>query len=259
MTGLLQPVLDLAADGLFAAFIVFLRVGAAMAALPAFGEQTLPQRVRLAMALAFTAVVFPAVLAEVQPIVAAGRLIAPYMLTEPLAGLAFGLVLRLFVLVLQMAGAIAAQATSLSQLFAGSGAEPQAAMGHLLTVGGLALAVMAGLHVQLAEALILSYQALPAGSVPAAADILGWGLGNVSRAFALAFALAAPFVIASLVYNVALGVINRAMPQLMVAFVGAPALTAGGLVLLALALPSALALWQAQFQSFLAAPFDVPR
>jgi len=53
MTGLLQPLLDLAADGLFAAFIVFWRVGAAMAALPAFGEQTLPQRVRLAMALAF--------------------------------------------------------------------------------------------------------------------------------------------------------------------------------------------------------------
>ncbi|AMY68040.1 flagellar biosynthetic protein FliR [Frigidibacter mobilis] len=258
MTGLLQPVLDLAADGLFAAFIVFLRVGAAMAALPAFGEQSLPQRVRLAMAIAFTAVVYPAVALEVQPVVAAGGLIAPYLLTEPLAGLAFGLVLRLFVLVLQMAGAIAAQATSLSQLFAGSGAEPQAAMGHLLTVGGLALAVMAGLHVRLAEALILSYQALPAGVFPAAADILGWGLGNVARAFALAFSLAAPFVIASLIYNVALGVINRAMPQLMVAFVGAPALTAGGLVLLALALPSGLVLWHAQFQVFLAAPFDVP-
>lgn len=258
MTGLLQPVLDLAADGLLAAFIVFLRVGAAMAALPAFGEQTLPQRVRLAMALAFTAVVFPAVAGEVQPVVAAGRLVAPYLLTEPLAGVAFGLVLRLFVLVLQMAGAIAAQATSLSQLFAGSGVEPQAAMGHLLTVGGLALAVMAGLHVRLAEALILSYQALPAGAFPAAADILGWGLGNVARAFALAFSLAAPFVIASLIYNVALGVINRAMPQLMVAFVGAPALTAGGLVLLALALPPALVLWQLQFQAFLGAPFDVP-
>lgn len=259
MTGLLQPVLDLAAEGLFAAFVVFLRVGAAMAALPAFGEQSLPQRVRLAMALAFTAVVFPAVAPEVEPVVRSGQMIAPYLLTEPLAGLALGLVLRLFVLVLQMAGAIAAQATSLSQLFAGSGAEPQAAMGHLLTVGGLALAVMAGLHVRLAQALILSYQAMPAGGFPPAADILGWGLGNVARAFALAFSLAAPFVIASLIYNVALGVINRAMPQLMVAFVGAPALTAGGLVLLALALPSGLALWQAEFQSFLAAPFDMPR
>ncbi len=259
MTALLQPLLDLASDGLFAAFIVFLRVGAAMASFPAFGEQSLPQRVRLALAIAFTAVVLPSVPAELQAVVARGRLIAPYLLTEPLAGLVFGLVLRLFVLVLQMAGAIAAQATSLSQLFAGSGAEPQAAIGHLLTVGGLALAVMAGLHVRLAEALILSYQALPAGAVPAAADILHWGLGNVTRAFALAFGLAAPFVIASLIYNVALGVINRAMPQLMVAFIGAPALTAGGLVLLALALPSALALWHAGFLALLAAPFDVPR
>ena len=38
---------------LAAGFIVFLRVGAAMAVLPAFGEQTVPGRVRLVLALAF--------------------------------------------------------------------------------------------------------------------------------------------------------------------------------------------------------------
>ena len=49
----------------------------------------------------------------------------------------------------------------------------------------------------------------------------------MAASFALALSLAAPFVIASLLYNVALGVINKAMPQLMVAFVGAPAITCG--------------------------------
>ncbi|MFY8145461.1 MAG: flagellar biosynthetic protein FliR, partial [Rhodobacter sp.] len=52
--------------------------------------------------------------------------------------------------------------------------------------------------------------------------------------------------------------INRAMPQLMVAFVGAPALTAGGLVLLALSTPLALAVWLAALNGFFAAPFAVP-
>jgi flagellar biosynthetic protein FliR len=76
----------------------------------------------------------------------------------------------------------------------------------------------------------------------------------VARAFALAFSLAAPFVVASFLYNLALGAINRAMPQLMVAFVGAPVITAGGLVLLALALPALLGVWLAAFDEFLARP-----
>jgi flagellar biosynthetic protein FliR len=62
-------------------------------------------------------------------------------------------------------------------------------------------------------------------------------------------------VIVSLLYNVALGVINRAMPQLMVAFVGAPAITAGGLILLALTTPVLLPIWQRAFEALLLNPF----
>ena len=64
-----------------------------------------------------------------------------------------------------------------------------------------------------------------------------------------------PFVIAALIYNVALGVINRAMPQLMVAFVGAPALTLGGLLLLYLSAPVMLSVWIDAFGALMEAPF----
>ena len=70
-----------------------------------------------------------------------------------------------------------------------------------------------------------------------AADVAAWGTARVAQAFALGFSLAAPFVIAGFAYNLALGAINRAMPQLMVAFIGAPAITAGGLLILMLAAP----------------------
>ena len=127
-------------------------------------------------------------------------------------------------------------------------------MSHLFVAGGLAIAVMAGLHVRLAEVLILSYSALPPGQFPQAATVQGWGLAHIAQAFALAFSLAAPFVVAALVYNVALGVINRAMPQLMVAFVGAPAITLAGLGLFAAAAPIILFDWLASFQRIL---FDI--
>lgn len=239
----------------WAAFLIFVRVGAVMALMPAFGEQSVPMRVRLVLTLAFAAIVLPALadrftLAEALP--KPGQVLA-----EAAAGLILGAGFRLIVQALQVAGTMAAQATSLSQLLGGAGAEPQPAMAQILMLAGLALAVATGLHVRLAEALILSYDVLPPGRLPTGQEVARWGLAQVGQGFSLALALAAPFLIASLLYNVALGIINRAMPQLMVAFVGAPAITAGGLALLMLSAPAALALWLDVFTRFAAAPFTV--
>ncbi|OIP84221.1 MAG: flagellar biosynthesis protein FliR [Rhodobacterales bacterium CG2_30_65_12] len=255
MTEALATLADLGQQWLVAGFAVFLRVGAAMALFPVFGERAVPERVRLSLALAFTLVVLPAVAPDLPPFIAGSRAPGLFVLTETIAGLAVGAVVRMFVLALQMAGSMAAQATSLAQIFGGQNADPQPAMGHVLLVGGLALAVMLGLHVRLAEILILSYEIFPPGALPGAEIVSAWGLMRVADAFALAFTLAAPFVVASLVYNVALGVINRAMPQLMVAFVGAPAITAGGLLLLFLTAPILLGIWGDAFSAFLANPF----
>lgn len=239
---------------IWSAFLVFLRVGAAMALLPAFGEQSVPQRVRLMLAIGFTLVVFPSVAPKVAAL--EGVLFLP-LLTEVAAGLLIGIGLRLFVLALQIAGTMAGQSASLSQMFGGAGPEPQPAFANLFVMAGIALAVMTGLHVRAAELLILSYDILPPGVLMPGADVASWGLSQVAHAFALAFTLSAPFVLASVIYNVALGVINRAMPQLTVAMIGAPALTLGGLVLLAVATPLLLRVWMHALDGFLAAPFTV--
>jgi flagellar biosynthesis protein FliR len=249
----LQELGLLSENALRAAALVFLRIGAAMALLPGFGDQSVPQRVRLALALAFTAVVLPAVLTKLPE----GGFLLPAA-SEVVAGLALGAGFRLFVLALVMAGNIVAQATSLSQAFGNAGPEPQPAVSQLFTMAALALAAAAGLHVRLAETLILSYHVWPVGAFPTAADFAGWGLAQASHAFALAFTLAAPFTIAALLYNLALGVINRAMPSLMVSFIGAPALAGGGIALLALLTPLLLGVWLMAFGSFLTAPFELP-
>ena len=243
---------------LWAGFVVFMRIGAMMALLPAFGEQSVPMRVRLGLTIAFVLVVSPAL--TVLPSQPAGLAATmAIILPEAATGLFMGLMLRLFVLALQIAGTIAAQSTSLSQLFGGSaGVDPLPAIGNMLLVAGLALAALLGLHVRLAEYMIYSYELIPAGQFPSPAVVSDAGVTEVGRAFALAFTLAAPFVIASLIYNVTLGVINRAMPQLMVSFVGAPAITAGGLILLFVSAPILLSIWVEAFGSFMLNPFGAP-
>jgi flagellar biosynthetic protein FliR len=255
----LAPVLQMAREGVEDGFVVFLRVGAMLALLPLFGEMTVPVRVRLGLGLAFTLVVLPAVAGMLPPPGGPADLLL-LLLGEAAVGIAFGIFLRLFVLALQTAGTIAAQATSLSQLFgAGPGAEPSPAMAHLLVIGGLALAAILGLHVQVAAYMIQSYALVPPGALLDPAMLLEAGVAEVGGAFALAFSLAAPFVAAALLYNVTLGVINRAMPQLMVTFIGAPALTAGGLMLLLVSAPVMLAIWAEAFGIFMADPFGALR
>lgn len=249
----LAGLLDLADGLVWAAALAFLRVGAAVALMPGLGETAVPQRVKLAAALVLTLVVTPFV---AEHVAAAG--LQPGLVAlggEALAGLILGIGLRLFVLALQTAASIIAQATTLSQLFAGAAPEPQPAIGNLLMIAGVALALAAGLHVRAAGMLVLSYDLFPAGAYPDPARILDWGLERVGTTFALAFSLAAPFVIASTVYNLAIGAINRAMPQLMVAMVGAPALTLGALALLSVVTPLLLAVWLDAFAAQVAQPF----
>ncbi|MBV7395338.1 flagellar biosynthetic protein FliR [Mameliella sediminis] len=250
-----QPLMDLLGDTLWVSLIVFLRVGAAMAALPGLGEQVISARVRLVVALMLTAVVTPAVAPRLDlPDPALGSFLFA-LATESLSGLFLGIMLRLFVIAIQTAGAIAAQSTSLSQLLGQSGLDPLPAMGHILTMAALALLMATGFHVKAAAFLVLSYDLLPALQFPNPSDVAEAGRHRVGQSFALAFSLAAPFVLMSVIYNLTLGVINKAMPQLMVAFVGAPVITFGAIALLLVAAPIMLAIWLQSFEAFLAAPF----
>jgi flagellar biosynthetic protein FliR len=247
--------MGLGQDAALLAAAVFLRVGAAVALLPAFGSQSVPVRVRLGLTLAFTAVVAPFVATLAPQVPADPGGLVRFLGVETVAGLALGFSVRLFIWLLQVAGTIAAQAVSLSQLLGGDAVDPQPAMAQMLMVAGLALAAVTGLHVRLAEALIRSYDALPMGGRLPAATLAEWATGRVAAMFASAFAFAAPFVIGSVIYNLALGVINRAMPQLMVAFVGAPAITAAGLALLFVTAPILLPAWLDLLHARLADPF----
>lgn len=238
--------------GFWHAAIVFLRVSAMVSVLPAVGEIYVPVRVKLAVAIAFTFVVAPALPPFPEPDGLPDY--ARFAATEAVIGLALGIGVRLFVLGLQTAGTMAAQSTSLSQVLGGIGAEPMPAIGAVLMISGTALAVMMGLHVRAAELLISSYQLFPAGEFPGAAGLSEWGVHRVSRSFAMAFTLSAPFVITAVIYNLTLGVINRAMPQLMVAFVGAPVITFGGLFILMVASPIILDVWLRALMSFFADP-----
>ena len=236
-------------DKVWAASLVFLRVGATMALIPAFGEQVVPVRVKLAVSLAFSAVLMPLVWPSIKQVTALQDW-TTLIGSEVTVGLLVGFSFRIMVFALQIAGTIAAQSTSLSQFFGGGlGTDPQPAFSTLFVVSGLCFAVMLGLHVRVIELLLHSYDRFPPGFWPDSGASAEWAVIKVSYIFGLGFTLAGPFVLASLIYNLGLGAINKAMPQLMVALVGAPAISFGGLLLLLISSPVILTIWGRAFVS----------
>ncbi|MFQ5562451.1 MAG: flagellar biosynthetic protein FliR [Parvularculaceae bacterium] len=223
---------------------VFTRISAFVFFLPGLSEQTVSMRVRLAAALAIALVLTPIVL-DAAPHAPQSAIEATLAFAaEALAGAVIGFSIRVAIFAIQIAGSIAAQSLSLSQLFGTSlNSQPEPPIGTLFMFAGIAVAVSAGLHFKAVSALALSYEIMPFGVFPGASETGEWAAARTAFAFSAGLTLAMPFVVLGFVYYLAIGAANRAMPQLMVAFVGAPAITLGGLALLALATPVMLSGW----------------
>lgn len=231
---------------------VFLRVGALAMVAPIIGERAVPVRIRLALALVMSSALAGTGLETKIPEKPfdLGLLIV----AETMTGLTIGMGLRVFVMALHMAGSVAAQTTSLAQLMGNPSVDPMPAIAQILVVSGLALAASLGLHHDMLRLLALSFEVIPPGFFPDPRLVFAMGVHNAGEAMGLAFSCAAPFVAASLIYNLVLGVINRAMPQLMVAFVGAPAITLASMALLAATASGALLAWWFKLSVFILLP-----
>jgi flagellar biosynthesis protein FliR len=222
---------------------VFTRISALTFFLPGLGERVIPVRPRLTVAMAITLILAPLVIIGVKPpLTVSGA--AAMIAAEAIAGALIGFSIRIAIFTIQTAGSIASQSLSLAQLF-GSGIDYQfeSPIGTLLMIVGVVLAVSTGLHFETVRVLVISFDIMPLGVFPGASETGQWAAERVAFSFAAAMSLALPFVVLGFIYNLAIGAANRAMPQLMVAFVGVPAITLAGLVMLAMTAPILLDVW----------------
>ncbi|MEM1421996.1 MAG: flagellar biosynthetic protein FliR [Pseudomonadota bacterium] len=243
-----QNILDTAPLLIYAAVAVFARIGAAAAFFPGIGDMLIPARVRLFAALLLTSLIFPAVVGTPDPRLSDPPFLLIVIGSEAIIGVFIGLSVRLILFALQIAGSIIAMNLSMTQLFgAGVGPDPDASISTLLTLAAITMALSLGLHVKFVAALIATYDFAPLGASLSADIALSGIMGGVAEAFTLALALSAPILVAAFVYNLLLGAVNRAMPQLMVALVGMPALSLGGMILILLSGPVLLQVWMGRF------------
>lgn len=229
----------------FAFILVLSRVASACMLIPALGEAELPATVRAGFAMAFAILVLPVVMPLLPPPPADMLTALMLVATEAVTGLWLGWLARLIMLALPMAAQIAASMVGLANVL-----QPDAALGPqstaLARLFGLAAPVLilsSGLHALPLAALAGSYAVLKPGTSLSGGDAAEEVLVAVAESFSLALRLAAPFVLASIVWNVALGLLTRLVPQLQVFFTAMPGQILGGFILLSLLAGTILAAW----------------
>jgi len=238
----------------FGFLLVLCRVGAAVLVLPGFGEAEVPVTVKAAIALAFAAIIWPAVAPSLPPPPGDAARAVRLVVTECLAGLWIGGLARVIVLALPVAAQIVGFLLGLSSavLFDPAFGATGTALSRLLGLGAIVLLFATGLHALPLAALAGSYALIPPGA-PVAADAAAEAMVKAAAAsFALAFQLSGPFVLAGIVFQLALGVMSRIVPQMQVYFVAMPAQIIGGLALMGLLAGVMLGAWTEATRALLA-------
>ena len=239
--------LDLATlpDWAFAFVLVLGRIGAALTLLPGLGESSPPAMLRAGLAIGITALLLPGIIPLVPHLPADLPTVAGMIAAEVVTGLWLGWLARMLVLALPMAGQFIAFMIGVSNVLVTDpelGAQ-SSALEQLFSLAAPLAVLISGLYALPLAALAGSYQLIAPGTLLPAGDGTTLAVRAVGECFALAFKLASPFVLATIVWHVVIGLVARLVPNVPVYFVALPGQILGGLVLLAALAGPLLATW----------------
>lgn len=219
-------------------FWPFIRLLAFVAAAPVFGERSVPRRVKIGLAALLAFVIAPT-LGPV-PDVAPGSVAGIWLIVaQVLIGAALGLVMRLAFAVVQSAGEFIGMQMGLgfASFYSAALGTNAMVLGQLLNTFAMLLFLAFNGHLVIIEILAQSFTFLPIGAT--AIDGSGWLLAAKTGAvvFTAGLSLALPLIVTLLTMNLAMGILNRASPQLSIFSIGFPMTLLAGLVVIMFLVP----------------------
>ena len=211
----------------------FFRIAAFFMAAPIFGTQLVSGRIRLALAFLMTVALAPNL--PVMPVFDALSLPALILvLQQVLIGVAMGFSLQLLLQLFVVAGQLIAMHMGLgfaSMVDPSNGVTVTVLSQFHLMMMTLLFISMNG-HLAMIEVLAESFTTLPVGGLFISNNAL-WALASMGGwMFASALLLALPAVAALMIFNLSLGVVTRAAPQLNIFALGFPTMLLMGLCIL---------------------------
>jgi len=217
-----------------ALFLVFCRIGGCVLAMPGFSSARVPPQLRVFIAAGLSLAILPVLWDTVYPIVhTSNATYIGFIFSESLIGVMYGMLARLYTLGLQFAASVIAMMIGYTQPSAADVFEDslETSLSGFITFAGMMILFMMDFHHVVFRALVDSYTSMPFGGVmPMRSTLISFS-DTLSSTFMIMLRLSSPFLIYGLMFNIAIGFINKLAPQIPVYFISTPYLLLGGLFL----------------------------
>lgn len=216
----------------------FTRLLALIGIAPLFGESSAPRTTKIGLAAVLAVAIAPSL--PPMPAVAPGSLAGLWILAQQIfIGIAMGFCMRVCFAAVQTAGDFVGlqMGLSLATIFDPTTQANTEVLARLFNILAMLTFLSVNGHLLMLGMLVKTFTLVPIGTASLHSD--GWlmvaQLGT--KIFSSGLLLALPLLASLLAIQLALGILNRAAPQLSVFAVGFPITLTAGVVLLAVALP----------------------
>ncbi|OPY85187.1 MAG: Flagellar biosynthetic protein FliR [Smithella sp. PtaU1.Bin162] len=233
--------------------LVLLRVSAIVVTIPVISEASVPLRIKAALSILITLIVFPLVLPKIPPPANYPVLILMYrMAGEVMIGLIIGFSARIILAGIRMAGDMIGfqMGFSISNVIDPMTSEQVSIITELQYLVAMLVFLAVDAHHIFLSAIIQSYAVLNPLAFHFSGSLMQFMLNFSKEMFVIALKLAAPIMAVVLFTNVGLGIVARTVPQINIFIVGMPLHIAVGLVFLGITAPMFLKLTSGLFLNF---------
>jgi flagellar biosynthesis protein FliR len=237
---------------IFAAALIFARLGAILMLMPSIGEPSIPPRTRLGFALLFSLILGPIIAPTLPAMPDQPMLMLGLVANETIIGLMIGAISRMFLTAAAIAGQVIGMQSGLAmaQSFDPAQGQQGAIMATFLNLLFITLIFATNLHHLLLQAARNSYMVFPAGETPLVEDAAMWALSAFIDAFRIGVQIAAPLIVFGLLFYLALGILSRLMPQAQIFFIAMPSNIMAGFFIVAISLGTMAMVWLDRMESF---------
>ena len=209
---------------LFTFLMLVCRIGSCLMMMPAIGDVYVMPRIRLLLACAISVLITPLMADHMPPVPGSPISMFIMVAAEIIIGAFFGTLVRIIMSVMNVAGTIIANQSSLAiaSIFEATAGVQTAIVSNFFTIGAIALFFALNLHHIVLAAIVNSYSVFPTGQFFVVGDASSVIARHIADAFLLGVQFAAPHIVMSLVFYLAAGIMSRMMPSFQVFFVLMP-------------------------------------
>jgi flagellar biosynthesis protein FliR len=230
----------LSAEQIEAFILVFLRVSAIVSTIPVISDTSVPVRVKAALSILISLIVFPVVLPKIPHLANYQLLILMYrMAGEVMIGLIIGFSARLIFAGIQLAGDMIGfqMGLSIANVIDPVTSEQVSIITDLQYLIAMLVFLAVDAHHIFLSAIVQSYNIVSPLAFHFSGQLMQYIFDFSRDIFVIAVKLGAPVIAVMLFTNVGLGIVARTVPQINIFIVGFPLQIATGLIFLGLTAP----------------------